>query len=87
MNRQTPEEYYSDEALARQAALVALPEGEVLRWSMLLGIFEPRVKPTADERCACCGLDARDAEGGQERHGKRWCFICLGRGHDEEEDQ
>lgn len=83
MSDLTPDEYYSAEALAKQAALAALPDGAVAPWSMLLGIAEPRVKPTDAERCTCCGLDARDAEGGQERHGKRWCFICLGRGHDE----
>ena len=81
------EDYYSDEALAKQAALDALPEGEPAPWSMLLGICEPRIKPTADERCTCCTLDARDAAGGRERHGERWCAICLARGHDEENDQ
>ena len=81
------EDYYSDEALAKQAALDALPEGEPAPWSMLLGVLEPRIKPTADERCTCCTLDARDAAGGRERHGERWCAICLARGHDEENDQ
>lgn len=46
---QTPEDYYSDEALAKQAAVDALPEGELAPWSMLLGILEPRIKPTADD--------------------------------------
>ena len=56
--------YYSDDALAKQAALAALPEGAVAPVSMLLGICEPRVKPTDADRCNCCGLDARDSEGG-----------------------
>jgi hypothetical protein len=73
--------YCSDDALAKQAALAALPEGAVAPFSMLLGICEPRVKPTDAERCNCCGLDARDSEGGEAIDGKRWCFICIGRGH------
>ena len=76
--------YYSDDALAKQAALAALPDGAVAPLSMLLGICEPRVKPTDAERCNCCGLDARDSEGGEAI--KRWCFICIGRGHHEDDE-
>ena len=78
--------YYSDDALAKQAALAALPDGAVAPLSMLLGICEPRVKPTDAERCNCCGLDARDSEGGEAIDGKRWCFICIGRGHHEDDE-
>ena len=78
--------YYSDDALAKQAALAALPDGTVAPWSMLLGICEPRVKPADAERCNCCGLDARDSEGGEAIDGKRWCFICIGRGHHEDDE-
>ena len=77
--------YYSDDALAKQAALAALPDGAVAPWSMLLGICEPRVQPTDAERCNCCGLDARDSEGGEAIDGKRWCSICIGRGHHEDD--
>ena len=80
------ESYYSDEALAKQAALDALPDGARAPWSMLAGIIEPRVKATPAERCSCCGLDARDSEGGAEHDGRRWCFICIGRGHHEEDE-
>ena len=83
---QMTEPYYSDDALAKQAALAALPEGAVAPFSMLLGICEPRVKPTDAERCNCCGLDARDSEGGEAIDGKRWCFICIGRGHHEDDE-
>lgn len=86
MTDEIDESYYSDAALAKQAALAALPEGAVPPLSMLGGIYEPRVHPSADERCTCCGLDARDSEGGEEHQGKRWCFICVGRGHHEDED-
>ena len=51
--------YYSDDALAKQAALAALPDGAVAPLSMLLGICEPRVKPTDTERCNCCGRAPR----------------------------
>lgn len=40
---------YSDDALAKQAALAALPDGTVAPWSMLLGICEPRVNHEGDE--------------------------------------
>lgn len=79
--------YYSDAALAKQAALAALPEGTPAPLTMLAGIYEPRIHATPDERCTCCGLDARDSEGGEEHHSKRWCFICIGRRHHEDDDQ
>ena len=55
-------------------------------WAELLGICAPATPPTDAERCVCCTLDARDEEGGKEIRGKRWCFICIGRGHDEEDN-
>jgi hypothetical protein len=74
------DEWFSDEALRKQAKL---EEGPV-RWTDLIGILEPRVPPTDEECCVCCGLDARDEVGGEEHNGKRYCDICLGRGHHED---
>lgn len=80
-------DYYSDEALALQAEMDRLKAaGEPIPLALYCGIAEPRVKATAAERCVCCGLDARDDEGGEERYGVRWCFICVGRGHPEPQD-
>lgn len=79
------ESWYSDEALAKQAEADALrSEGKEVPLTMLVGILEPRVHATEDERCRCCGTDARDEVGGEEHDGWRWCSICVGRGHHEE---
>ena len=59
---------------------------KVPTWAELRGICAPATPPTDAERCVCCTLDARDEEGGAEIRGKRWCYVCIGRGHDEEED-
>lgn len=84
---ETEESWYSDEALAKQTALTALPEGAKPDFTMLYGIWEPRVKPTEAERCCCCGGDGRDEDGGRTRpDGKAFCSICVGRGHDEDEE-
>jgi hypothetical protein len=80
------EPYYSDEALRKQSEADALrAAGERIPLALMAGILEPRVKATPAERCNCCGLDARDSEGGEERNGLRWCFLCIGRGHHEED--
>ena len=63
-----------------------LYSGQTVNRIRALGICEPRVKPTDAERCNCCGLDARDSEGGEAIDSKRWCFICIGRGHHEDDE-
>ena len=77
--------WYSDAALAKQAALAAMPEGETPPVDELLGVLEPRVPPSDAERCNCCGLDARDHVGGEEHGGRRWCSVCVDRGHYEDD--
>lgn len=52
--------------------------------SLLFGFCEPRTQPAHHERCVNCGSDGRDGAGGDERHGVRWCSLCLGRGWDED---
>lgn len=71
---------YSDAALAKQAEWDRIEAaGGKPPLSLLYGIAEPRVKPTADERCHCCGLDARPEWGGNGTH----CSVCIERGHDD----
>ena len=79
-----PGGWYSDEALRKQAAVVALPKGEHLSLEMLFGMYEPRTQPAAHEACSHCGGDGRDEAGGGESKGVRWCSLCLGRGRDQE---
>ena len=80
-------EYYSDAALAKQAAIAAARAvGKEPALSLYGGFLERRVPPTPAEHCNCCGLDARDDMGGEVHHGLRWCYICLGRGHHEDLD-
>lgn len=80
------ESYYSDEALRKQAEADELKaKGEPVPLTLIAGIAEPRVKATPAERCNCCGLDARDSEGGEEHRGLRWCYICVGRGHHDDD--
>lgn len=75
--------WFSDEALAKQAALAEkAARGEQTCVSDLLGLLAPRVQPTAEQRCHNCGLDGRPEVGGEQRFGKAWCHICLGRGRD-----
>ncbi len=79
----TGDQWYSDAALAKQAKLKSNP-GNVT-WKDLLGIYEPRIHATESERCPCCGSDARDGAGGEVgANGKRYCSICIGRGHDDD---
>jgi len=76
------EEWFSDAALAKQAEFDRLrTDGEEIPLSIMEGLLEPRVPPTEDEKCCCCGTDARDETGGIEYEGKRWCLICEGREH------
>lgn len=75
------EQYYSDEALRKQAAAdELLAAGERIPLDTMVGIFESRVKPTEAEQCANCGGDGRDAAGGASIHGKSWCGLCIDRG-------
>ncbi len=78
------EQWFSDEALRKQRVLAQLPKDVPAPLELLCGVWEPRVLAASHERCACCEMDARDGAGGEERHGERWCALCLGRGHDEE---
>jgi hypothetical protein len=71
--------WFSDEALRKQATLAVMPR-DLINWSHVRGVWEPRTQPTADERCRCCGGDAREGAGGSGTH----CGICVGRGHDED---
>lgn len=74
------ESWFSDEALAKQAAL---ERGEGTGgFSDLIGIWEPRTQPTDNERCHHCGGDARDGAGGDWH----FCGLCLGRDRDEYHD-
>ena len=76
-------DWYSDAALAKQRRMdEKQARGEALTIDDFAGCLEPRVHATAEERCVCCGCDARDEQDGEEHDGKRWCFICIGRGHD-----
>lgn len=80
-----PNEWYSDEALRKQAegdALIA--RGEPIPLDVMCGMFAPRVRATGDDLCANCDQDARQEVGGREHHGKRWCQLCLGRGRHEQ---
>ena len=73
-------QWYSDEALRKQTALDAMPPGADISLELFAGIYEPRTRPTPDERCSNCGLDARHLAGGERIDGKRWCEICFARG-------
>lgn len=80
-----PESWYSDEALRKQKLADGWPEGTPVPVSLLLGILEPRTQPQEHEKCVYCGSDARDGEGGvSTSKGYPFCFLCLGRGHDED---
>jgi hypothetical protein len=35
--------------------------------------------------CVCCGTCTCDFHGGETHNDKRWCFICVGRGHHEDD--
>lgn len=77
-------EWYSDAAIAKQAEVARLKEaGERPPLTLLLGLFEPRTQPTDDERCSCCGSDAREYVGGEKHDGRRYCALCVGREHHE----
>jgi len=78
------ESWYSDEALAKQAAARDWPEGTPQPVSLLFGILEPRIPPEQHERCVHCGSDARDEAGGGESKGVRWCGLCLSRRRDDD---
>lgn len=75
-----PDSWFSDAALAKQAALEAHPKGAPVSADMVCGVWEPRTQPTDDERCRCCGGDAREDAWGNGRY----CSICVGRGHDDD---
>lgn len=75
------DEWFSDAALAKQSALAALPEGAPVDLRLLWGAYAPRTQPSYDERCRCCGNDAREGAGGNGRH----CDICVGREHDDDD--
>lgn len=82
---ETDDEWFSDEALAKQAAMRALPEGTTAPLELLFGCMEPRTQPEEHERCIHCGSDARDGQGGVSiSKGVPWCYLCLGRGRDED---
>lgn len=74
---------YSEAALRKQAeADRKIAAGERLTFMDMFGIFEPATTASDDERCRCCGLDARpglEYGGGDGTH----CNLCIGRGHDE----
>lgn len=77
--------WYSDAALERQAELARKQAaGEPPKATDLLGLLEPRVPPTAEERCVCCGLDARTEVFGEVHPTGRYCDLCISRGHHEE---
>ena len=71
------DEWYSDAALAKQAALAASDRPP--KWSDLLGLLEPRTQPTEVERCAHCRADARDDAGGEIHDDRRYCGLCVDR--------
>jgi len=74
------EEWFSDEALARQDEIDKLIRaGKYVDSDLTIGMLEPRVPPTPDECCAHCGSDARDQVGGEEVAGRRWCWLCHSR--------
>lgn len=83
------DEWFSDDALAKQAALREASErGEKLSIEALFGIFAPRTQPTEDECCHNCGSDARREVDGRQRYGKAWCSLCMSRGrHDDYLDE
>ena len=77
---------YSEAALRKQAeADRKIAAGERLTFMDMFGIFEPATTASDDERCRCCGSDARPlvAYGGDGTH----CNLCIGRGHDDEADR
>jgi hypothetical protein len=69
------DEWYSDRAASREAALeVTHPEGRA-RWTDLMVIWETRMQPSNDERCHNCGSDAREGAGGDGH----FCGLHVGR--------
>ena len=75
---------YSEAALRKQAKVDRkIANGERITFMDICGIYEPATKPRGDERCRCCGADARPlaAYGGDGTH----CHLCIGRGHDEDD--
>ena len=78
------DEWYSDEALRKQAEARSYSEGEPPPLSLLFGLLEPRTQPDLHERCHHCGGDGRDGAGGAEVKGVRWCSLCLSRGRDDD---
>lgn len=81
----TGREWYSDEALRKQAEVKRLTDaGEQPPLTLLLGIMQPRIAPEQHERCENCRSDAREQVGGEERKGVRWCSLCLDRGRDDD---
>jgi hypothetical protein len=61
------DEWFSDEALRRQAEARRLDAaGERVPFELICGILEPRVPPTPEECCYHCGSDARSEVGGEE---------------------
>lgn len=72
-------EWYSDAALAKQARITARGPDEPIDLDDFCGALEPRVQPTAEERCAYCESDARDYVGGELIEGLRWCAHCIDR--------
>ena len=74
--------WYSDSALVKQAEVERkTAAGEPITIGDMCGIYEARTQPTEAERCVCCGTDARERCGGNGTH----CYICIGRGHHEDE--
>jgi hypothetical protein len=46
----------------------------------LVGIWQ--IHPSKETKpCFCCGTCACAQHGGEIHDGKRWCSICVGRGH------
>jgi hypothetical protein len=81
---QPADDWFSDEALRKQAVLRdwAGPDGPPL--ALLAGMYEPRTVAGPHERCVRCGSDARDRAGGGQSKEVLWCGLCLDRGHDED---
>lgn len=80
----TDAEWWSDEALRKQAELKEWPEGTPPPLALLCGLFEPRTQPEPHERCVHCGSDARPQAFGATSKGRPFCGLCLGRGNDED---
>ena len=69
--------WYSDRALAKQAALDV--SQDMTRWTDLMGLLQPRTEAPPWHRCTECSGDARDRAGGRVVGGKLLCELHAGR--------